>query len=1156
MPIEPPSIPGPGRRLIPSRPCLAYNVPPSLSPTSTREEVPVKRPLFLVLLLVVAIVPAALAATPRDKQQPADKKPPAEAAKKGAKEDEAPKPGFNAETLQGLALRSIGPALTSGRISDFAVDPAQRQHYFVAVSSGGVWKTTNAGTTWKPVFDGEGSFSIGCIALDPQNPSVVWVGTGENNSQRSVAYGDGVYKSVDGGESWKRMGLEKSEHVGKILVDPRDGNVVWVAAQGPLWAPGGDRGLYKTTDGGQTWKAVLTLSENTGVSDIAFDPRDPDVVYATAYQRRRHVWTLIDGGPESAIHKTTDGGVTWTKLSAGLPKEEMGRIGIAVAPSHPDWVYAVIEAADKERGFYRSTDRGATWEKRSDYVPGGPQYYNEITVDPLDPERVYAVDVYFKVTDDGGKTFHNLGESSKHVDNHAIWIDPHDTDYYLVGCDGGIYESFDRAQTWNYKSNLPVTQFYRVAVDDAVPFYNVYGGTQDNFSLGGPSRTRTLHGVTNQDWIVTWGGDGFFQAVEPQNPDIVYSEAQYGALGRYDRKSGQALGIQPQAGPGEPPLRFNWDSPFLVSPHSPTRLYFAAQKLFRSDDRGNTWRAVSGDLSRQIDRNQLPVMGKIWGPDAVAKNSSTSFYGSILSVAESPRQEDLLYAGTDDGLVQVSDNGGQTWTLHEAFPGVPDRTPVSRLAASQHDANRVYAAFDNHQMGDFKPYVLKSTDRGRTWASIAGDLPERGSVYSLAEDPVDPNLLFCGTEFGLYCTVDGGKKWVRLKGGLPTIQVRDLVIQPRENDLVVGTFGRGIYILDDYALLRGLRQETLQQSAILFPARTAPLFIQPTPLGLKGRSFQGESFYAADNPPFGAVFTYYLKEELKTRKKLRQEAEKTATKKGEPIHYPTPEELRAEDREEPPAILLIVKDATGHVVREITGPTKAGFQRVAWGLRLPPVDPVSLAEKEQDQFSLPPMGPLAVPGRYTVSLAQRVDGQLTSLAAEQPFEATAIGTTTLSEMDRTALLAFQADVAGLQRAVLGAVEAAKQTQVRIDHLKKALLDTPAADPRLGDDLRSQEARLAELRRVLEGDRALARRNEPVPPSIAERVGGIVESQWLSTSAPTATNREQLGVAGQAFKPVLEELRQISETDLRALEDQLERAGAPWTPGRVPRWPAD
>jgi photosystem II stability/assembly factor-like uncharacterized protein len=1118
-----------------------------------RLEVIVKRNVAWVLALV-SLLPtsrtvAAEAAAKRAKK-------PAAAATTPEKPEkpEKSKPGLNADTLAGLALRALGPALTSGRIADFAVDPSNRKRYYVAVASGGVWKTVNAGTTWKPVFDGEGSYSVGAIALDPKNPSVVWVGTGENNSQRSVAYGDGVYKSEDGGESWTNVGLKTSEHIGKILIDPRDSKVVWVASQGPLWAPGGERGLYKTVDGGKSWKAMLTISENTGVSDIAFDPRDPDVVYAAAYQRRRHVFTLIDGGPEAAIHKTSDGGQTWTKLKTGLPQEDMGRIGLAVSPAEPDWVYAVIEAEGKGKGFYRSTDRGATWEKRGDYVPGGPQYYNEITADPKDRERVYSVDVFFKVSDDGGKTFNNLGESSKHVDNHAIWIDPQDTDYYLVGCDGGIYESFDRGKSWHFKANLPITQFYRVSTDDARPFYNVYGGTQDNFSLAGPSRTRTVHGISNQDWLVTWGGDGFTTRVDPSDENIVYPQAQYGALGRFDRKSGENMGIQPQAGPGDPPLRWNWDSPLIVSPHSPTRLYFAAQKLFRSDDRGQTWKTVSGDLTRQIDRNTLPVMGKVWGPDAVAKNVSTSFYGNIVSLAESLQKEGLLFVGTDDGLIQVSENGGQGWTRIESFPGVPAHTYVSRIEVSQFDADVLYAAFDNHKVGDFKPYLLRSGDRGKSWTSIAGDLPARGTVYALVEDHMDKDLLFVGTEFGLYFTRDGGRTWVQLKGGLPTIQVRDLAIQKRENDLVVGTFGRGIYVLDDYSALRSLSEESLSQAeAALYPVRPALMYVPWSPLGLRGRAFQGDSFYLADNPPFGATFTYYLKEELKTTKEQRQEAEKAAQKKGEPLRYPTPDELRAEAREEAPAVILSVKDESGRVVRELAGPVKAGFHRVAWDFRFPPVEPVSLEEKEPDIFSQPPLGALALPGTYSVSLAKRVQGKLTPLASPQQFQATALGAATLKARDAAELLAFQHQVASLQRAVLGAVEGAKETQTRLDHVKKALLDTPAAEAAWSDEARALEARLKNLRQKLEGDTALQKRNEPVPPSIVDRVNGIVESQWQSSSAPTTTNREQYAVAAAAFTPLLESLRTLAETDLRGLEERLERAGGPWTPGRIPRW---
>ncbi len=835
--------------------------------------------------------------------------------------DPAPKPDTpRPDAFAGLRLRSLGPAVTSGRVVGFAVHPRNRAHYFVAVASGGVWKTTNAGTTWTPVFDNEGSFSIGCVVLDPKNPDVVWVGTGENNSQRSVAYGDGVYKSIDGGKTWKNVGLKTSEHIGKIVIDPRNSDVVYVAAQGPLWAPGGDRGLYKTTDGGQNWHKVLNISENTGVTDVVLDPRHPDVLLAAAYQRRRHVWTLINGGPESALHRSTDGGKTWTKVKAGLPDVDLGRIGLAVAPSEPDTVYAIVEAADKKGGIFRSLDRGVTWEKRNDFDQQA-QYYSHVVVDPRDRERIYVMNVTIQVSDDGGKTLRPLGERWKHVDNHCMWIDPKNPNYYLVGCDGGIYESFDRAKTWHFKSNLPVTQFYDVAVDEAAPFYHVYGGTQDNFTLGGPARSRSASGIMNADWFVAQDGDGFHCKVDPKNPNIVYAEAQYGVLVRFDRKTGQRVGIQPQPGKGEPPLRWNWDSPLIISPHANTRLYFAANCVFRSDDRGDSWTPVSGDLTRQIDRNALAVMGKVWGPDAVAKNLSTSFYGNIVALTESPKKEGLLYAGTDDGLIQVTEDGGKTWRKVAKFAGVPERTYVSKVVASLHAEQTVYAAFDNHKIGDFAPYLVKSADGGKTWLSVTGDLPARGSVLAIAEDHVNPNLLFVGTEFGLFFTADGGKKWQRLKSGLPTIQVKDLAIQRQMSDLVVGTFGRGFYVLDDYTPLRTFDAAHNEQ---LFPVRDAVLYIPTHRYGLKGKAFLGESFFTAENPPFGAAFTYHLKEAIKTKKQQRRDAEAAAAKKGEVPPYPTPEQLRAEAEEEEPTILLTVADADGKSVRTVTGPVTAG----------------------------------------------------------------------------------------------------------------------------------------------------------------------------------------------------------------------------------------
>ncbi len=1075
---------------------------------------------------------------------------------KGKKET-SPQTRLKAETFSGLALRSIGPALTSGRIGDLAVHPQNRSVYFAAVASGGVWKTENSGTTWQPVFDSQGSYSIGCVAIDPNNPLIVWVGTGENNSQRSVGYGDGVYKSLDGGKTWKNMGLKNSEHVGNIVIDPRNSGVVYVAAQGPLWVPGGDRGLYKSTDGGKTWKQILSISENTGVSDLDYDPRNPDVLYASAYQRRRHVWTLINGGPESALYKSTDGGNEWKKLESGLPKEELGRIGLAVSPANPDVVYAIVEAANKAGGFFRSTDMGENWEKRSGYVSGSPQYYQEIICDPKDVNRVYSMDVWMQVTEDGGKTFRKVGEKFKHVDNHALWIDPQDTDYLLSGCDGGVYESFDRGATWHFKANLPVTQFYKITVDNELPFYNVYGGTQDNFTLGGPSRTLTVQGITNSDWFVTLGGDGFEPQVDPRDPNIIYSQYQYGGLVRFDKRSGELIDIQPQPGKGEDPLRWNWDSALLLSPHSPTRLYFAAQRIFRSDDRGDSWRPISPDLTRQIDRNQLPVMGKVWSIDAVAKNASTSFYGNIVALSESPLQEGLIYAGSDDGLVQITENGGENWRKIEKFPGAPEMTYVNSLLASQHGANTVYAAFNNHKRGDFKPYLLKSDDRGKSWVSATGNLPERGSVYSIAEDHVNPNLLFAGTEFAVFFTLDGGKNWVQLQGGMPTIAARDLAIQKRENDLVVGTFGRGIYILDDYSLLRQLSAEALEQEAALYPAKNALMYIESAPLGLRDKSFQGDSYFTAPNPPFGATFTYYLKEEIKSLKKQRQEAEKKLDKEGGAVRYPDWEALRAESREEAPAIILTVKDEEGNTVRRLSGPVKAGFHRVAWDLRYPAANPASLEPPDtENPFADQPAGPLAAPGTYTVSLAKRVDGKETPLGTPQTFSAEPLNIATLPAADRAALLAFQQKTARLQRAALGAENVADEAQTRLNYVKRALLDTPGADPALLQEALALENRLKDLQTRLSGDRVIASRNEPTPPAIVDRVQGIVYGHWASTSTPTQTHRDAYQIAADEFGAVLEGLRVLIEVDLKSLEDRLESAGAPWTPGRVPRWKAE
>ena len=1068
-------------------------------------------------------------------------------------EEKKPADPMSSPTFNGLKLRSIGPAFTSGRVIGFAVDPNNPARYFVAAASGGVWKTINNGTTWTPVFDREGSYSIGAIALDPKNPLTVWVGTGENNSQRSVSYGNGVYRSDDGGKTWKNVGLKNSEHIGRIAIDPKDSNTVYVAAQGPLWGPGGDRGLYKTADGGKTWKKILSISDNTGVTDVVIDPQTPETLYAASYQRRRHIWTLINGGPESALYKSTDAGATWNKLKAGLPTTELGRIGLATSPVDSNVIYATVEAADKKGGIFRSNDRGGSWERRNEYDVTA-MYYARIVADPKNVDRIYVMNVFLMVSDDGGKTLRRLGEKSKHVDNHDIWIDPNNTDHYLVGCDGGVYESNDRGTNWEFKRNLPITQFYDVTTDNSTPFYNVYGGAQDNFSFGGPSRTRSASGITNSDWFVTHSGDGFRSQVDPEDPNIIYAELQNGSLARFDKRTGERMGIQPAVGPGEEPLRWNWDSPFIISPHSHMRLYFAADKLFRSDDRGDSWQVISGQLSRGLDRDKLPVMGKVWSMDAVAKNASTAFFGNASALAESPRKEGLIYVGTDDGLIQVTEDAGKTWRRIETFPSVANMAYVSRIVASNHDENTVYAAFENHQNADFNPYLLKSTNAGHTWTSISNNLPKNGSVWAIAEDHINPNLLFVGTEFGLFFSIDSGQKWIQLKGGLPTIQVRDLTIQKRENDLVVGTFGRGIYILDNYTPLRLLKSDMLKQEGQLFPVKNALMYIQSQPLGGRGKSFQGESFFTAENPPFGATFTYYLKDELKTRKAKRQEAEKEAAKKNAAVALPRLTDLSAEEEEEAPAVIFTVTDSSGRVVRRLTGPVTAGVNRVAWDLRYPPSSlPPPPNPELEDPFNEGPAGPLVMPEAYKLSLAKRVDGVMTRLSQPQEFQVTVAGQEGMSVTDRAALVEFQQKVARLQRAVQGSLEAANALKPRLALIRRALLDTPSAGDKLLDDAAAFDKRTNDILRALRGDTVLRARNINLPPSISERVNDIVGAQRLSTARPTQTQINQYTAAAQEFEQTLAQLRQLIESDLARLEKQMEAAGAPWTPGRIPEW---
>lgn len=1047
-------------------------------------------------------------------------------------------------TYSGLKFRSIGPAMTSGRIGDIAVNPTNFNEWYVAVASGGVWKTQNAGITFEPIFDSQGSYSIGCVSIDPTNPHTVWVGTGENNNQRSVAYGDGVYKSTDGGKSWKNMGLKNSAHIGMIRVHPSNSNIVYVAAYGPLWSSGGERGLYKSEDGGETWNCILEIDEHTGVNEVHLDPRFPDHIYAAAHQRRRHVWTYVGGGPGSGVHKSEDGGKTWKQIENGLPSKKMGRIGMAISPVNPDVVYAIVEAEDGKSGFYRSINRGASWDKQSSHSTSG-NYYQEIYCDPKDLNKVYTMDTYSHVTLDGGKTFTRLSENKKHVDNHCMWINPNNTNHYIIGSDGGLYITFDNAKNWQFLPNLPVTQFYRIAVDNALPFYNVFGGTQDNFSLGGPSRTIKKSGIENADWFVTNEGDGFQSQIDPKEPNIVYAQAQYGWLVRYDKNSGEKLGIKPQPPAGEA-YRWNWDAPLIISEHNNKRLYFAANKVFRSNDRGNSWEVISPDLSRQLDRNKLPVMDKVWGMDAVMKNASTTVYGNITALAESPKNAGHLVAGTDDGLIHHSFDDGKTWGKTEQFPGVPTRTYVNKIVCSQHTEKKVFAVFNNHKNGDFKPYLHQSLDGGKSWESITGNLPERGSVYAFAEDHIKPNLWFVGTEFGVYFSVDEGNNWIQLKTGLPTISVRDLAIQKRENDLVVGTFGRGIYILDDYSPLREIDSELVKKEAHIFNIKEGLIFFETAKYGYSDVGFQGAQFYSASNPPMGVTFSYYLKETPKTRKEERKAKEDALAKKNEAIPYPSFDEMRAEDEEEKPYLLFSIRDASGNEIRRITSAPSKGINRIVWDGKLSSNhrtvnnnEPITQAEAAF----------LALPGKYSVELYLSHKGEIKKRTEAKTFEIKTLNQNSIS-LNHKDKNAFVAEIESVRRRAQASGAFAKELSSILNDLKAAIRNTPGTALRDLNKIDTLQSVLKTIDSKLYGDKSLAKREFETTPSIMNRIGTSVYTAYNNQQDITLTQKQDIEIAKKQLSPINAELKRIGN-ETEALLNKNLKLGIPYPKNKLP-----
>jgi len=1074
-------------------------------------------------------------------------------------QDEDSSPGFNESTFAGLEMRGIGPAMMSGRVADIVIKPDDPSTWYVGVGSGGIWKTENGGTTWTTIFDDQDSYSIGCITLDPANPDTIWVGTGENVSGRHVAFGSGVFRSRDGGTSWENMGLTDSEHIGMIRVDPRDSNVIYVAAQGPLWSGGGERGLFKSTDGGQSWNKILgdglgnteIDDQYTGVSEVHLDPRNPDVIYAVSWQKFRNVAVLMDGGPGSGIHKSTDGGATWRELTEGLPDEDMGKVGFAISPQKPDVVYATIELAHREGGFFRSENGGESWEKQNDYISGGtgPHYYQEIFADPHQFDRIYQMDVRLHVTHNGGKDFETMRSETKHVDHHAMAFHPQDEDYLLVGNDGGVYESLDRGDSWRYMANMPISQFYKVAVDYDEPFYNVYGGTQDNSSLGGPHRTDNNVGIRNSDWYLTLGADGHQSAADPSNPNIIYANWQEGNLTRYDRATGESVYIRPQPAAGESEERYNWDAPILISPHNPETLYFASYRVWRSDNRGDSWRTISGDLTRDQDRTKQPLMGRLWSPDSNWDLGAMSQYNTITSLSESPVVEGLVYAGTDDGLVHVSDDSGENWESIGDLPGVPDNYFVNDIKADLHDADTVYVVVDDHKSGDFSPYVLKSENRGRSWRSIASNLPARHVLWRIVQDHVNPELLFLGTEFGVFFTVDGGGQWTKLSGGVPNIAFRDLAIQKRENDLVGATFGRSFYVLDDYSPLRNVTTDLLQNGSVLFPVRRAHWYIPKRPHSCATQGCvdsQGDAYFVSPNPPFGAVFTYYLAEERASLKDQRTKSEKDLIKTNEDVAFPDWDRLEAEALEDSPAIVFSVSDMDGNLIRHLEAPAKAGFQRVAWNLRYPVVDPwVPEAERNENSSAA---GVLVVPGTYQVSMYERNDGVLTDLNQNQRFEVVSIREPTLPGSSQQDRIAFSRRVDEMRRAVSGTRKSIDEVLEQLGAIKE-MLKNSTANMDLYAQVNLLEKKIVAERDHLSGNQTQGEFavNRPVP--VTARLSSAAYNPNTSAYGPTETQRESLEIAQSEYGEIGVELTQLVDRDYETILNALDAAGVPWTPGR-------
>jgi len=1087
--------------------------------------------------------------------------------------------------LHGFKFRSIGPAFMSGRIADLAIDPTNENIWYAAVGSGGVWKTTNAGTTWFPLTEKQPFYSTGCITLDPQNNSSIWLGTGENVGGRHVGIGKGIYHSVDGGKTWTEKGLKQSEHISKIIVHPTNSNIVWVAAQGPLWSKGGERGLFKTTDGGKTWKNTLEINEWTGVTDIVIDPTNPNILYAATWQRHRNVAVYMGGGPGTSLFKSIDGGESWIKIDNGIPKSNKGKIGLAISPIKPNVLYAAVELELRKGAVYRSENSGGSWTKMSETVSGGtgPHYYQELVASPHEFDKIFLMNVRMLISENGGKTFYTMSEKSKHSDNHALAFKKNDPNYLLVGTDGGIYESFDNTKNWKFVGNLPITQFYKLALDDTQPFYNIYGGTQDNNTQMGPSRTFKSEGISNSDWEVVLRGDGHQPATEPGNPNIAYAQWQQGNLNRLDRTNGERVYIQPHAKAGEPTLRFNWDAPIIVSQHDPKRIYFASQKVHRSDNRGDSWKSISSDLTKNQERLALPVMGKVQSYNNAWDVYAMSTYNTITSLAESKTNENVLYAGTDDGLIQTTKNGGKSWSKISVdnLSGVPSTAFVNDIKVDLFDENIAYVALDNHKFGDYAPYLYKTSDGGKTWSKITVGIPDNTMIWRIVQDHKNKNILFIGTEYGVYLTLDQGKSWNKFSNGLPTIPVRDLAIQQRESDLVLATFGRGMYILDDYSALRKISEETLKEEAILFEPRKALLYHQ-----VSSNSWSsGGQTYRADNPPYGAVITYYIKKGFISKASLRKKAElsdkldyslieklseagyttpesivnekvkklEKATNiekekleevieilkksKGTPNQFPGWTALDDELTEQKPNILLEIKNRKGQTVAQVQGEYKKGLNTLVWDLTSKKAisTKVNTGKNYQDITSNVPAG------NYSLTLYKNESGILTKLGQTQNLVVKQIRKGTLTNPLAKEHAAYFDKLAELTKAISISTHEFGKANAKLKTYQKNLTYVTQEREKLTKKVYELIEQMNELQLDLYGSEAKKKIGEKTNPSLESYLWRARGSN--NSYGPTQLHMENYDIAYTLFGKIAPKLSFYIE-EIEKLGPLFEKNGAP------------